>query len=111
MFVHSVYFTLRPDLQPAERERFIAGVQSLVGIETVRQGFIGVPAATDRPIIVRDYSYALIVLFDDQNGHDHYQTHPVHDRFRDECAPFWTSVRIYDALTDSVPDALHTTAS
>ena len=49
MFIHAVYFWLRPDLKPAERERFAAGLRSLRGIEGVRHGYIGVPAPTDRP--------------------------------------------------------------
>ena len=99
MFVHAVYFTLRPDLTAAERADFVAGVESLRGIDSVRQGYLGVPAATDRPIIDRDYSYALVLAFADQAGHDAYQVHPVHDRFRERCAPFWTRVRIFDSVT------------
>lgn len=100
MFIHSVYFTLRDDLQSSEREQFLAGVRSLVAIESVQQGFIGVPAATDRPVIARDYSYALVLIFADDAAQESYQTHPVHDRFREDCARCWTSVRIYDAVTD-----------
>jgi Stress responsive A/B Barrel Domain len=98
MFVHSVYFWLKPDLTDAERDRFHAGVHSLTTIESVRHGFAGAPAATDRPIIDRSYSCALIVMFDDEAGHDAYQVHPIHDRFRQECAPFWSKVLIYDAI-------------
>jgi hypothetical protein len=98
MFIHSVYFWLKPDLTDAERDRFWAGVRSLTTIESVRHGFAGVPAATDRPIIDRSYSCALIVMFDDDAGHEAYQVHPIHDRFREECAPFWTKVLIYDAV-------------
>jgi Stress responsive A/B Barrel Domain len=36
--------------------------------------------------------------FDDEAGHDAYQLHPIHDRFRQECAPFWSKVLIYDAI-------------
>ena len=100
MFVHAVYFSLRTDLQPAEREQFIAGLHAIRAIETVHAGYIGVPAATDRPVIARDYSYALTLVFADQAAHDVYQDHPVHDRFRAECAHLWTGVRIYDAFGD-----------
>ncbi|MEA2763631.1 MAG: hypothetical protein QOK07_35, partial [Gemmatimonadaceae bacterium] len=33
MFVHAVYFSLRDDLTPAERDRFAAGLRSVRGIE------------------------------------------------------------------------------
>jgi len=100
MFIHAVYFWLRPDLKPAEREKFAAGLRSLRGIEGIKHGFIGAPAATDRPVIDRSYSNSLVLVFPDQTAHDAYQVHPVHDRFRDECGAFWTTVRIFDSVTE-----------
>jgi len=41
----------------------------------------------------------LLTIFDDMAGHDAYQVDPVHDQFRIECAPLWSRVLIYDALT------------
>jgi hypothetical protein len=101
MFVHAVYFWLRPDLASAEEKQFGAGLESLRAINGVRQGYIGVPAPTDRPVIERGYSRALVLIFDDKPAHDAYQVHPVHDKFRAECGGFWTMVRIYDSVTDS----------
>ena len=100
MFIHAVYFWLRPDLKTAERERFAAGLRSLRSIEGVKHGYIGVPAPTDRPVIERGYSSSLVLVFPDQATHDAYQVHPVHDRFRDECGGFWTTVRIFDSVTE-----------
>ena len=98
MFVHAVYFWLRPDLTPKQRAQFEAGVESLRKIEGVIAGYIGVPAPTDRPVIERGYSRALVLVFADQAAHDAYQEHPVHDRFRKECSSCWTSVRIFDSI-------------
>jgi len=98
MFVHSVYFWLKPDLTEEQRAKFWEGVRSLTTIESARQGFAGSPASTDRPIIDRSYSCALIVIFDDGAGHEAYQVHPTHDKFREECATFWSKVLIYDAV-------------
>jgi hypothetical protein len=98
MFVHAVYFSLRPDLSDAERAQFLAGVGALAGIETVRWAHVGVPAPTDRPVIDRDYTHALVLAFDDEAGQERYQRHPVHDRFREECGTFWDRVRIFDSL-------------
>ena len=97
-FVHAVYFWLRDDLTPAERQRFVAGIRSLREIESVERGYVGVPALTDRPVIERGYSYSLVVVFENEAAHDIYQRHPVHDRFRDECSGFWSSVRIFDSI-------------
>ena len=106
MFVHAVYFWLRDDLTPAERDRLDAGLRALRAIETVHRGYIGVPAPTDRPVIERGYSRALVLVFPDQAAHDAYQVHPVHDRFREECGGLWTAVRIYDSVdVDAAPAA------
>ena len=95
MFVHSVYFWLKPGITNAEEEEFLGGVESLTRIRTVRYGWCGKPAATDRPVIDRTYSYGLVVAFDDAPGHDAYQIDPVHSAFRD-LQHLWTQVRIYD---------------
>ena len=100
MFVHAVYFWLREGLAPADRARFVAGAESLLTIESVAHGWIGVPAATDRPVIERGYSYALTLAFADEAAHDAYQAHPVHDRFRETCAPYWDRVLIYDSVAE-----------
>ena len=101
MFIHSVYFWLRDDLTPAERQRFEDGIRSLAAIDSVERGYIGKPAATDRPVIERGYSHALIVAFPDERAHEAYQVHPVHDRFREQCAGYWRDIRIFDTITNS----------
>lgn len=99
MFVHTVYFWLRPDLTTEQQAQFQAGVQSLLAIESVQQGYWGAPASTDRPIIERGYSAGLIVIFADQEAHDAYQVDPIHDRFREQCSHLWEKVVIYDTVT------------
>ena len=98
MFVHAVYFWLRSDLTSAERDRMDAGLRSIRAITSVKEGYIGVPAPTDRPVIERGYSRSLVLVFADAAAHDAYQAHPVHDRFREECGSLWTAVRIYDSV-------------
>lgn len=103
MFIHAVYFWLRPELSDHDVERFKAGVHSLTTIDTVRQGYLGAPAATDRPVIDSSYSYALIVHFENAAGHDIYQEHAVHEKFRKECSPYWSKVQIYDCIVHASP--------
>jgi len=98
MFVHAVYFWLRDDLTPDELSTYTTKLEALAGIESVTHCYIGTPAATDRPIIDRSYSYALVVIFEDEAAHDAYQADPIHDDFRDSCASFWTRVQIYDSI-------------
>jgi hypothetical protein len=97
MLVHAVYFWLKPDLKPEEIRKFEERVNALLKIPTVAHGWVGKPAATDRPIIDRSYSYGLVVAFKDMAGHDVYQDHPIHDDFR-ECSSMWTAVKIYDSV-------------
>ena len=97
-FVHSVYFWLRPDLSAEQQQAFVRALQTLQAIEHVQHGWIGKPAATDRPIIERSYTHALTLVFADDAAHEAYQVHPVHDRFRQEFGDFWTRVLIYDSV-------------
>lgn len=96
MLLHSVYFWLRPDLTAAQRDEFWSGVKALGAIPSVKFFFVGGPADTDRPVIDRSYSCALVVGFDDIAGHDIYQDHPIHDDFR-ALSHCWDRVLIYDA--------------
>jgi hypothetical protein len=98
MFVHAVYFWLHDNLSDMQRDTFQRGVASLATIDSVHQAFVGVPASTDRPIIDRTYSQALIVVFQNERDHDRYQVDPIHDRFREECSRFWRKVVIYDSI-------------
>ena len=95
MFVHSVYFWLKSDLTPAQEALFVERATALTTLPSVTHGWIGKPAATDRPVIDRTYSYGLVVVFEDEAGHDDYQVHPIHDAFR-ELHDMWTAVKIYD---------------
>jgi hypothetical protein len=99
MFMHTVYFWLKEGLSDTDRAEFLRGVTSLTTIDSVRQRHVGVPAPTDREVIDRTYSYALVVAFEDQAAHDRYQEHPVHDAFRGTCERFWRKVQIYDSLS------------
>ncbi len=98
MLVHAVYFWLKPGLKPADIASFEKFANALTSIPSVRQGWVGKPAATNRPIIDSSYSYALVVVFDDMAGHDVYQVHPIHDAFRENCEKFWSQVKIYDSI-------------
>jgi hypothetical protein len=98
MFVHAVYFWLKDNLTEAQTGAFVAGARSLTTIKGVHHAYMGAPAETNRPVIERSYSYALVVVFASQRDHDLYQTDPIHDRFRDQCADLWRKVVIYDSV-------------
>src|SRR5678815_1894551 len=101
MFVHSVYFWLKPDLGKGDVAKFWQSVNALTKIPSVKHGWVGKPANTDRAIIDRSYTCALVLAFDDETGHDAYQVHPDHEDFRQGCGSFWSKIVIYDAISEA----------
>ena len=99
MFVHAVYFWLKPTLTAAEHRQFLQGVHALSRADAVTAGYVGGPADTHRAVVERTYSHALVAVFPDQAAHDRYQVDPVHERFRVECGSYWDKVVIYDTET------------
>lgn len=99
MFVHHVFFWLKEGLTASDIQQFENGVRSLLSIPSVKFGDIGKPASTDRPIIERSYSYSLLTVFDNKEGHDAYQPphSEAHQKFVDECQHLWDRVLIYDS--------------
>lgn len=99
MFVHHVFFWLKKDLSDADIQQFETGVRSLLTIPSVKFGDVGKPASTDRPIIERSYSYSLLAVFENKDGHDAYQVpaSDIHKKFVDECQHLWDRVLIYDS--------------
>ncbi len=98
MFVHTVFFWLKPGITADEEKQFVAGVNSLLTISSMKHGWVGKPADTSHEVIDRSYSYGLTTVFADEAGHDAYQVDPIHDRFRD-IHHLWTGVKIYDYVT------------
>jgi hypothetical protein len=66
-------------------------------VETVDVFSVGKPAKTDRPVIDRSYDYCLLTTFEEEKGHDYYQTAPIHLEFIKNCAHLWDKVLIYDS--------------
>ena len=97
-FMHHVFFWLKQPDDEKIRSDFRDALVKLASIETVRFKHIGTPAATNREIIDTTYTFSLLVVFDDEKGHDIYQEHPIHDEFREKYADWWTRVQIYDTV-------------
>lgn len=95
MFVHHVYFWLKPD---ADRNELVAGLRKLTSIKGIRQWHIGAPAPTNRPVIDSSYSVSWMLQFEDAAGEAHYQDHPDHHRFVAECGHLWERVVVYDSV-------------
>lgn len=97
-FVHQVYFWLKNPDQTEDQQALINGLRKLGSIETLTSFHVGKAADTDRPVIDRSYHASLLCIFDDIEGHNTYQVHPVHLDFVKECSSLWEKVVIYDAI-------------
>ncbi|MFP4381282.1 MAG: Dabb family protein [Candidatus Sumerlaeia bacterium] len=98
MLVHSVYFTMKPGLSDGDRADFREALKGLGKIETIKHIWTGTPAATDdRPVIDKDYDFALHVLFDSLDAHNIYQDHEIHQNFIQENSSKWERVRVFDS--------------
>jgi hypothetical protein len=97
-FVHHVYFWLnRPDSEE-DRAALVAGLRALSASPAIRAFHIGLPAATDRPVVDRSYSVSWMILFDSAEDQDRYQDDPFHHQFKKNCSPLWKRSVVYDSL-------------
>lgn len=97
-FMHHVFFWLKEADDEKVKNDFRNALLKLASIETVRFKHIGTPASTNREIIDTSYTFSLLVVFDNEKGHDIYQEHPIHDEFREKYADWWSRVQIYDTI-------------
>ena len=98
-FCHHVYFWLNDPDSPADREAFEEGIAGLLLIPEIKAYHLGVPAETGyRDVVDGTYTYSYLVFFDDAEGHDIYQDHPIHRKFVDEYHHLWSKVVVYDSV-------------
>jgi hypothetical protein len=80
-----------------ELQAFRNSLQTLQGIEVVKNLHIGTPAAIERAVVDTTYTFSLILFFDDLNAHNVYQVHPLHEAFLNGFREYFEKVVIYDA--------------
>lgn len=97
--LHNVYFWLKPDLAPAERQQFEKELAKIAALDYLAYGFAGKPAATEeRPVTDHSFGYTLALRFKSIEDHSFYQTEcPAHQRFIENCKTLWTKVVVYDS--------------
>jgi hypothetical protein len=97
MFVHNVFFWVKPGTTDAQRKALLADCTALLGkIPGVRSLWAGRPAMTPRDVVDNSYDIGLCVVFDDVKGHDVYQEHGLHKQFIANHKPIWQRVQVYD---------------
>lgn len=95
---HHVFFWLKNPDSKEDLRKLIEGVQTLSKIETIREFHIGVPASTEkRPVVDASFSVSELLFFDDVEGQNIYQEHPVHQKFVENYSHLWEKVIVYDS--------------
>ncbi len=98
VFVHTVFFWLKPGLTPEDKAAFEKGLENLGKASTIKSYEYGVPAGTSRDVVDNSYDYAWIVRFDNAEDQELYQTDPIHLEFIDKFSHLWSRVLVYDTL-------------
>jgi hypothetical protein len=97
MLAHHVLFWLKPETTEEQKTFFEKSLESLKGVETIVSIHIRTPAPIVRDVVDRTYTFSLMILFNDLEGHNVYQVHPLHKAFLENCRPYFEKVVIYDA--------------
>ncbi|GAB3997306.1 Dabb family protein [Spirosoma daeguense] len=98
LFVHHVLFYLKNPASEADKGKLWEGLTKLAKCPTIKLVHIGIPAATNREVIERSYTYSWLCFFDSPADEEAYQKHPIHDEFRNNYAHLWEKVVIYDSV-------------
>ena len=97
--VHHVFFWLKNPESKEDLAKLLAGLRTLVNIETVRAAHFGVPASTEkRDVVDNSFQASEILFFDDLAGQKTYQDHAIHKQFVADCSHLWQRVVVYDAI-------------
>lgn len=96
---HHVFFWLKNPESKEDLNRLIEGLKTLKQIESVKKLYIGVPASTEqRDVVDSSFSVSELMFFDDVEGQNTYQEHPIHKSFVEQCSHLWGKVIVYDSV-------------
>ena len=97
--VHHVFFWLKNPDSKEDLANLLAGIRTLSQIETIRGLHVGVPASTEkRAVVDASYSASELIFFDDVEGQNTYQVHPIHQKFIADCSHLWSRVTVFDSV-------------
>jgi stress responsive alpha/beta barrel protein len=97
MLAHHVLFWLKPETTQEQKTFFKESLESLKGVETIASIYIGTPAPIERAVVDNTYTFSLMIMFNNLDGHNVYQVHPLHKTFLENCRQYFEKVIIYDA--------------
>src|SRR4030095_3404530 len=98
MFIHHVYFWLKNSGNKEDQTKLIEGLKKLSKVKTIKDHYIGQPAATRREVIDSSYDVSWLLFFEHAADQDSYQTDPIHLKFVEECSALWSKVVVYDSV-------------
>ena len=97
--VHHVFFWLKNPNSKEDQQKLIDGLRTLEKIETIKKLHIGIPASTEkRDVVDNSYHVSELMFFDDVEGQNVYQVHPLHKKFIEQCSSLWEKVLVYDSI-------------
>ena len=97
MFVHTVYFWLKPGTSDSARDQLVEDCRTILSsCPTVKQLHAGRPAMTPRDVVDNSYAVGLTVTFDDRAAQDAYQVDAKHNEFIERNKEHWDRVQVYD---------------
>lgn len=97
--VHHVFFWLKNPNSKEDQQKLIEGLRTLAKIETIKKLHIGIPASTEkRDVVDNSYHVSELMFFDDVEGQNVYQVHPLHKKFIEQCSGLWEKVLVYDSI-------------
>jgi hypothetical protein len=101
-FVHGVFFNVKPGTSDEAIDAQIADAEALLGtipsVRCIQSGQRDV--RMQRDVNDQDYTIGLLVVFDDKDGHDLYNTHETHLAYVAKHKANWASVRVFDFLSE-----------
>lgn len=97
--VHHVYFWLKRKESKEDLNKLIEGLNTLREIRELKLAKIGLPASTEkRDVVDNSYSVSWLNFFDNLEGQNAYQVHPIHLKFIENCKHLWEKVVVYDSM-------------
>ncbi len=97
--LHHVFFWLKNPNSKEDQQKLIEGLRTLEKIESIKKLHIGVPAATEkRDVVDNSYHVSELMFFDDLEGQNAYQVHPLHKKFAEQYSHLWERVLVYDSI-------------
>ena len=97
-FIHHVFFWLADPQSVTARDQLIEGLNKLSVVTTIKAFHIGLPAGTSRDVIDSSYNVSWLLVFENKDDQDSYQTDPIHLNFVDTCKHLWQKVVVYDTV-------------